>query len=125
MDIGHLHVLVAEGDETQRRALAEMLTHLGALRITEAPDGNTAMRCFHDSFLPAVSIAIIDLDLPGMDGLELIRNLAAIKCQAQVIVTGAQSSSLLFSVETMALAYGVDLLGTISKPVTAQKLEAL
>jgi EAL domain-containing protein (putative c-di-GMP-specific phosphodiesterase class I)/CheY-like chemotaxis protein len=125
MDIAHLHFLVAESDQVLRLELTDMLGRMGATHVTDTPDGHSAVRCFQDSFTPAVSIAIIDLDLPGMDGLELIRNLASLNCRAQVIIIGAQPSSLLFSVETMALAYGVDLLGTISKPVTAHKLEAL
>jgi EAL domain-containing protein (putative c-di-GMP-specific phosphodiesterase class I)/ActR/RegA family two-component response regulator len=125
MDIAHLHFLVAEGDSSQRLSLVDMLGQLGASQITEVPDGHTALRCFQDSFTPTVNVAIIDLALPGMDGLELIRNLAALNCCARVIVVAAQASSLLFSVETMAQAYGVDLLGTIAKPITAHKLEAL
>jgi EAL domain-containing protein (putative c-di-GMP-specific phosphodiesterase class I)/ActR/RegA family two-component response regulator len=125
MDIAHLHFLVAEGDPAQRLSLVDMLGQLGASQITDIPDGHTALRCFQDSFTPTVNVAIIDLALPGMDGLELIRNLATLNCRTRVIVTGAQTSSLLFSVETMALAYGVDLLGTIAKPVSGQKIEAL
>jgi EAL domain-containing protein (putative c-di-GMP-specific phosphodiesterase class I)/CheY-like chemotaxis protein len=125
MDIAHLHFLVAEADQAQRLALVDMLGSLGATQVTEAPDGHTALRCFQDSFTPTVGVAIIDLALPGMDGLELIRSLAAMNCRARVIVVGAQTPSLLFSVETMAQAYGLDLLGTIPKPVTASKLRAL
>ena len=125
MDIAHLHFLVAEADVGQRHMLVDMLGHLGATQVTEIPDGHTALRCFQDTFTPTVSVAIIDLDLPGMDGLELIRTLAQSNCRARVIVTGAQSASLMFSVETMAQAYGLDLLGTIAKPITAQKLETL
>jgi EAL domain-containing protein (putative c-di-GMP-specific phosphodiesterase class I)/ActR/RegA family two-component response regulator len=125
MDIAQLHFLVAEGDSAQRMALVDMLGQLGAAQITDIPDGHTALRCFQESFAPTVNVAIIDLALPGMDGLELIRNLAALNCRARVIVIGAQSGNLLFSVETMAQAYGVELLGTIAKPVSAHKLEAL
>jgi EAL domain-containing protein (putative c-di-GMP-specific phosphodiesterase class I) len=125
MDIAHLHFLVAEDDVTQRHTLVEMLGHLGASQITEVPDGHTALRCFQDSFTPTVNVAIIDLDLPGMDALELIRSLASMNCRVRVIVIGAHTSNLLFSVETMAQAYGLVLLGTIPKPVTAPKLEAL
>jgi EAL domain-containing protein (putative c-di-GMP-specific phosphodiesterase class I)/AmiR/NasT family two-component response regulator len=125
LDIAHLHFLVAEDDPAQRRGLVEMLGQLGASQVTEVPDGHTALRCFEDTFSPAVGVAIIDLDLPGMDALDLIRSLAADRCTAQIIVIGAQSSNMLFSVETMAQAYGLDLLGTIPKPVSHMKLENL
>ena len=125
MDIGHLHFLVAEADPGQRRALAGMLGQMGAGGVTEVPDGHMALRCFQDSFSPTVNVAIIDLALPGMDGLELIRTLAAANCRARLIVVGNQPANLLFAVETMAQAYGVDLLGTLSTPVSGERLRAL
>ena len=125
MDIAHLHFLVAEADPSQRASLVEMLGQLGASQVTEVPDGHTALRCFQDSFTPTVNVAIIDIALPGMDGLELIRTLAGMKCRARLIVVGSQPANLMFSVETMAQAYGFDLLGAIPKPVTASRLAAL
>ena len=88
-----------------------MLGRLGASRVTEVPDGHMALRTFQAGFTPRVHVAIIDLALPGMDGLELIRNLAGIESAHRLIVTGAQPANLLFSVETLAQAYGIDLLG--------------
>lgn len=125
MDIGHLHFLVAEGDQGQRAALVEMLAHLGARKVSDVADGQTALRSFQSGIVPAIDIGVIDLALPGMDGLELIRRLSGLNCRTGIIVTGAQSSAILFSVETMAQAYGIDMLGSIAKPVTRHKLEAL
>jgi EAL domain-containing protein (putative c-di-GMP-specific phosphodiesterase class I)/CheY-like chemotaxis protein len=125
MDIAHLHFLVAEADPSQRASLVEMLGQLGASQVTEVPDGHTALRCFQDSFTPTVNVAVIDIALPGMDGLELIRTLAGMKCRARLIVIGSQPAGLMFSVETMAQAYGFDLLGAIAKPVTVSRLGAL
>jgi EAL domain-containing protein (putative c-di-GMP-specific phosphodiesterase class I) len=125
MDIAHLHFLVAVGDARARASLCDMLGSLGATQITEVPDGHTALRCFQDSFTPAVNIAVIDIGLAGMDGLELIRSLAAMNCRARVIVIGALENTLLFSVETMAQAYGIELLGTLAKPVNGQGLKEM
>jgi EAL domain-containing protein (putative c-di-GMP-specific phosphodiesterase class I)/CheY-like chemotaxis protein len=125
MDIAQLHFLVAEGDQVQRHALADILVHLGVGRITQAPDGHTALRHFSAGITPAVDIAIIDLGLPGMDALELIRRLGEARQQVGVIVVGAQTNAVLFSVETMADAYGVNVLGAIGKPVIGSRLVAL
>lgn len=125
MDIAHLHFLVAEADNAGRASLVEMLGRLGASRVTDVPDGHTALRTFQAGFTPRVHVALIDLALPGMDGLELIRNLAALEAGISLIVTGDQPANLLFSVETLAQLYGIDLLGSISKPVTAAKLKPL
>ncbi len=125
MDIAHLHMLVAESDPAQRRAMAEMLGQLGATRITEACDGHSALALFQDPSTAHIDVAVIDLALAGIDGVELIRSLAALNSSTRVSVVGAYDSNLLFSVETMALAYGLDLLGTIVKPVTGPRLSAL
>lgn len=125
MDIAHLHFLVADGDTAVRKSLCDMLATLGATRISEVSDGNSALKCFHDTFVPPVSIAIIDIALAGMDGLELIRTLASANCRARIIVTGHLDSTLLFSIETMAQAYGLELLGTLGKPVAGTALRSL
>lgn len=125
MDIAHLHFLVAEADPGQRTALMEMLGRLGATRITETPDGDTALRFFQSGIEPRADIAIIDLDLPGMDGIELLRSLATMECATRIIMIGAQPANLLFAVETLAQVYGIELLGTIAKPASAMKLKSL
>ncbi|MES2317196.1 MAG: EAL domain-containing response regulator [Pseudomonadota bacterium] len=125
MDIAHLHFLVAEGDARLRNALCDVLGKLGATQITEVPDGHTALRCFQDTYTPSVNIAIIDITLAGLDGLELIRSLAAMNCRARVIIIGALDNNLLFTVETMAQAYGLELLGTLAKPVQDGPLREL
>jgi EAL domain-containing protein (putative c-di-GMP-specific phosphodiesterase class I)/ActR/RegA family two-component response regulator len=125
MEIAHLHFLVAEADTAQRSALVAMLGELGATRVTDVPDGHMALRCFQDSVGMAVHVAVVDLALPGMDGLELIRKLASLERGARLIVTGAQPHDVLFSVETLAQAYGLELLGAIAKPVTTAKLGSL
>ncbi|AWL07270.1 oxygen sensor protein [Massilia oculi] len=129
MDIAHLHFLVAQSDPAQRRALVDLLGNLGASRVTEVPDGHLALQTLEAGLAPAVNVAIVDLALPGMDGLELIRKLGEMQVETQaparLVVTGAQPADLLFSVETLAQAYGVELLGAIARPVTAAKLKPL
>lgn len=125
MDIAHLHFLVADGDPIGRRALASTLRQLGAARITEMPDGHTALRAMQDSFSRPVDLALIDLDLHGMDGLELIRTLAGQDMQVRLIVMGDLAGDLMLSIETMAQAYGIELLGTLARPVNGARLSAL
>ncbi len=125
MDIAHLHFLVAEADAAQRRALVELLGQLGASRVTDVPDGHLALQRLDAGVGPKIDVAIVDLALPGMDGLELLRNLGSLAAAPRLIVTGAQPAHLLFSVETLAQAFGIDLLGTIAKPVGAVKLKPL
>jgi EAL domain-containing protein (putative c-di-GMP-specific phosphodiesterase class I)/CheY-like chemotaxis protein len=125
MDIAHLHFLVADGDAAQRQALIETLGRLGATRISVAADGDAALRQIATPAGPAIDIALIDLGLSGRDGLALIRDITLLNAGTRAIVTASCHASLLFSVESLALAYGLDLLGTIAKPFASAQLEAL
>jgi EAL domain-containing protein (putative c-di-GMP-specific phosphodiesterase class I)/CheY-like chemotaxis protein len=123
--VQHLHFLVAESEPVQRRALIDALGQAGATRVTDVPDGPAALRTLQAGFAPKVDVAVVDLALGGMDGLELLRALAGLQSGVRLIVVGNQPASVLFSVETLAQAHGLDLLGTIAKPVTGAKLTAL
>ncbi|HEX7642881.1 MAG TPA: EAL domain-containing response regulator [Burkholderiaceae bacterium] len=124
MDITDLRFLVAEDDDFQRRWLTIMLTNLGVKHIVEAADGLAALKVLQDRSAP-IDISVIDLNMPGMDGIELIRHIAKENHPGSIILASALDRSLLFSVETMSKAYGVDLLGTIEKPATPEGLLAL
>jgi EAL domain-containing protein (putative c-di-GMP-specific phosphodiesterase class I)/CheY-like chemotaxis protein len=125
MQIAEVNFLVAEDDPVQSWALAVMLKKLGGTRITEVADGQQALIVFQNDSLEPVDIALIDLNMPNMDGMELIRHLAKGDCHASIILVTAHDRALLFSVETMTKAYGINLLGTIEKPATPDKLQAL
>jgi EAL domain-containing protein (putative c-di-GMP-specific phosphodiesterase class I)/CheY-like chemotaxis protein len=125
MELSELNFLVAEGDAAQREALVAMLQRLGAAHVADAPDGHAVLRHLSSGMAPPIDIALLDLALPGVDALELIRRLAEMGSPAGVIVAGAQKADVLFSIETMAQAYGANLLGAIAKPAGEQRIKAL
>jgi EAL domain-containing protein (putative c-di-GMP-specific phosphodiesterase class I)/CheY-like chemotaxis protein len=123
-EIANLHFLIAEDDEFQRRWLAVMLAKLGAQHIAEAENGRIALDILQNKTQP-VDISFIDLNMPDMDGIELVRHLAKSDHATAIVLTSALGSALLFSVETMSKAYGVHLLGSFEKPATPEVLQDL
>jgi EAL domain-containing protein (putative c-di-GMP-specific phosphodiesterase class I) len=121
---GSLSFLIAEDHDFQRRALAKLLSALGAKAIHEASDGHAALKIIEDPDC-AIDIIISDLDMPGMDGMEFIRRVGESGRRISVILASAVEPSLLSSVGTMTEAYGVSLLGVVEKPLTPAKLEPL
>jgi len=123
VSIANLRFLIAEDDAFQRHWLAVMLTKLGAQHIVEAENGRIALELLRKK--PAVDISFIDLNMPDMDGIELVRHLANGDYKTAIVLTSALGSALLFSVETMSKAYGIHLLGTFEKPATPEILQRL
>ncbi|HJV86490.1 MAG TPA: EAL domain-containing response regulator [Noviherbaspirillum sp.] len=122
--IGDLRFLIAEDDEFQRHWLNVMLCKLGARHIAEAENGRIALDLLQDG-RSSIDISFIDLNMPDMDGIELVRHLANSDHETAIVLTSALGSALLFSVETMTKAYGVHLLGTFEKPATPEILQDL
>jgi EAL domain-containing protein (putative c-di-GMP-specific phosphodiesterase class I) len=119
-----LTFLVVEDDPFQRRMIAKMLRGLGARALHEAENGHAALEVLA-KLGTAVDIIVSDLDMPSMDGMELMRHISSGGTPTSLIVASAMERGLLASVEAMAAAYGVNFLGTIEKPVTPRKLEEL
>jgi EAL domain-containing protein (putative c-di-GMP-specific phosphodiesterase class I) len=124
ISLADLTYLVVEDNEFQRRWLVAMLSNLGATSIVEADDGLTALAILQDP-QAAIDVCFIDLKMPGMDGMELIRHMARSANPVSIILSSALDPSLIFSVESMSQAYGVNLLGTITKPATPEGLTAI
>jgi EAL domain-containing protein (putative c-di-GMP-specific phosphodiesterase class I) len=124
MPLADLTYLVVEDNEFQRRWLVAMLANLGASRIIEAGDGLAALALLQDP-RQGIDICFIDLNMPGMDGMELIRHMARSANPVSIILSSALDPALVFSVESMSQAYGVNLLGTIAKPATPEGLATL
>lgn len=72
MNLGKLHVLIADDLSGARRILRDMLTSLGVGRVTEAESGREAMKRLR---LTPPDILFTDWEMQPMDGIELIRML--------------------------------------------------
>jgi CheY-like chemotaxis protein len=114
--------LVAEDNKLEQQLLIAVLKRAGAKRVLVANDGQTAL----DMLTTATSVDVIvtDLDMPVMDGLELIRRAGQAGYRRSFLIASALDQSLLASADAMAKAYGIKLLGALSKPVTQRLLEA-
>jgi EAL domain-containing protein (putative c-di-GMP-specific phosphodiesterase class I)/ActR/RegA family two-component response regulator len=115
-----LVALVVEDDGFQRRTVARMLRDLGATEVREARDGKEGLASMQGA---PVDLVVCDLDMPEMDGMEFMRHLGIAHSSASVIISSAKDRSLAESVERMAIAYGVHLLGLLDKPATLAGLE--
>lgn len=106
----------------QRMYMVELLHEAGVNRVLEAADGYAGLDTIRSQF-PPPAMLIVDLEMPGMDGIEMLQNLASENYRPPVMVTSGTPQSLVNSVETMCHELGLQVLGAFSKPLTAEILQ--
>ncbi len=80
---------------------------------------------FKEQYNRHADIIILDLMMPGIDGIEVIRFLAEIQCNAQLILMSGFDSGVLHSAQKLATEHGLNLAGSLNKPFRAHQLEQL
>jgi EAL domain-containing protein (putative c-di-GMP-specific phosphodiesterase class I) len=120
-DLSGLKVLVLEDHTFQRNLLIGVLENLGVQAISGVADGPSGLLAL-DHFEGGFDVAICDLRMEGMDGIEFIRH-AAQKKVGSFIVTSAIDAALLKSAETILRRYGTKLMGVLPKPVDIDRLK--
>lgn len=120
VNISDLSILIADDSATQRLYAKELCKDLGVAQIYEAASGVDALLVLQNY---AVDVVLVDLEMPVMDGIELIRAIAANKFASNIIILSAKAPILITGVGTMAEASGLHVLGTFQKPLLPDVLE--
>jgi CheY-like chemotaxis protein len=113
---GALDVLLVEDDPTVAQVLAGLLAGMGH-RARHAANGLVALVELKDT---RFDVALLDLDLPGMDGLRLARMIRVGQIQPDLPLIAVTARSI-GDEETQIRAAGMD--GLLRKPVTAALLD--
>jgi DNA-binding response OmpR family regulator len=83
-------------------------------------------RQFRDEFLAnPPNMVALDLGMPGMDGVELLRFLADQDYRSPVLIVSGFDRRVLESAFRLGEALGLTMTGPIEKPVRLEALEAL
>jgi len=78
---------------------------------------------FHSAYSNDLDCIVLDLTMPGMDGIELIRFLSDNRSDASLILMSGVDSTILHSAEQLARRHGLNVIGALRKPVSVDDLE--
>jgi YesN/AraC family two-component response regulator len=109
-------VLYIEDDDATRAALGMSLTRrFSAVRVAE--NGREGLRLFREQ---QPDVVVTDITMPGLNGLDMAREMKTIESQVPIIVTTAYSDTQ-FMLD--AIDIGID--GYVLKPVSLPRLFAV
>ena len=110
------NILLVEDDELVAKTVIAALRRMGH-QVTHHANGNDAWQ--HLSSHPTYDLLLLDLDLPGISGIEIARRARAIRYTGHILI----ASGRLSEAEIQALdALRID--GKLQKPFTSQALGA-
>lgn len=118
--IAELNLLIVDDSIAQRQYAQKICGDLGLHNVHHAENGIAALKIFQEK---KIDVVLIDLEMPVMDGIELIRAIAQHHVATSVIIVSAKDPILISSVGTMAEADGLHLLGTFQKPLQMDLLK--
>jgi len=106
-------------DEEQ---IAEMLGEVVSISGFAANIYTDARLFFQENKFDNNSIIILDLNMPKMDGIEVIRELSSNNCRASLILMSGYDISVLHSAEKLANAHELKVMTSIMKPIQLDQL---
>jgi len=117
-------VLIVDDSGVQRSIGVALCRELRIPNVHEAGNGREALTLLDE--LPAPpALLIIDLEMPTMDGPELLSELGGRGTRAPIILASSRERALMNSVQDMGTALGLRILGALQKPLTLASLAAL
>ena len=119
----HLSVLVLDDDDFILDVTQAMLENMGVGHIETHLSARSALKALDMS--NPLQIILCDLNMPDMDGVEVIRYLGQQGFIGGVVVLSGEDIRTQHSVVAMGRAHHLNLLGALNKPINTDELLAM
>lgn len=113
-------ILVIDDDEDIGEFISAVAEGMG-FRCTTT----TEAVAFLEALTPDTAVVMLDLLMPSMDGIELLRILGEQHCNARVIMMSGIGRRIMETAEELAQAHGLSVAGHLEKPFSVEDLEQI
>ena len=119
-DLKSLRVIVIDDDDFILQQTRVILGQLGITEVMGCADGAQALQRFDSG--EHYDLAIVDLNMPVMDGIEVLRNLAAKEYTGAILLLSGEDARILKTAQNLANAHRLNVLGSLNKPICLNSL---
>jgi len=116
--------LIVDDDLSIRQLLLAMLRDIGVSDIKSASSGVDALELL-DRHPQQFEVIIVDLCMPEMDGIELLRKLSERNYSGRLIVMSGLDKSVLRGALEVARRHPLNVVGAIPKPIDVDELSKI
>lgn len=116
-------ILLIDDDAFQLKLLSRQLGAQGFDNVTCCETPETALAVLDAP--NAVGILFLDLNMPAMDGVELMRRLAERGYAGTLVLVSGEDGRVLDTATRLARAHGLNVLGALPKPCQGGALRAM
>ena len=75
--------------------------------------------------LDVTDIILLDLNMPDIDGIEVIRTLSDKKCESRLILISGHDKGVLHSAQQLAQAHSLNVIDSLTKPIKISNLQMI
>ncbi len=119
-----VNALIIDDDPIFRLVAEDALRALGIDTISVAEDGAEGLQSIVNTDRP-YDLIICDLQMPNLDGVSVVRELANINFAGALIIASSEADAVISAVQRMAIMVGVRILGALKKPLKISMLKNL
>lgn len=119
-----IRVLILDDDRFMLEFVSHLLRELGVSEVLVAEDGKAGLFVL-SAQVGTIDLLICDIEMPGMDGIEFLRNIADQRYSGKVVLFSGVDTDLLKAIERLAIVRGLNVIGILAKSVTIGSLATI
>ncbi|MEE8233720.1 MAG: response regulator, partial [Gammaproteobacteria bacterium] len=119
-----LRIMLVDDEPSILDLASRFLEQMGCRKITSCQSGQSALDKYRES-TNSFDVIICDLNMPDMNGVELIRHLSEEDYCGGIILLSGEDERILETAKDLAKARNLNVLGYIPKPFNREALELL